>query len=681
MTNADASQRANEHEVAQTYLHAVQLHSKGREKYAKRRYEKVLAADPAHAGALHHLGLLYHKEGENGEAARLIRKSLDHDPENEEAWRNLVVILAALNWPNEIIEALEEATRRFPDSIALLIMLAQIYGQEKHHDKSIEVFRRLVEREPDEASHHEHLGRALACAGRLEESTESFQRASELDPESVEFRFSLANSYYQTERIPEALECYERAIELEENDARLHCNAGACLLKMNRQEEAITYLEKSIELNPDCLEAYLFLSSAVDSEDPQRAVDILEAAIERKPDSAAAYSNLGRLMSKQAMYAEAEACFRTALQFDPELVEGYTNLGSLFQGLGDLDQAFRYYEIALNKRPDSDMTLWNLSLALLSAGKIEDGWDLYGYGFASGLRKPYRPFPGLLWQGEPLADKTIMVWREQGIGDDLRYTTCFDDLIEIAGHVIIETDPRLVDLYQRTWPKATVRAETGTCTGFGTHKEEDVDFDFTAPTGIVASKLRRHLSSFPEKNRPLVVDPTRAAEFREWIDALGPGPKIGFAWRSKRRDAVRNLFYTEIAHWAELLSTPDVHFVNLQYDVPVDEIAEAEQQLDCKIHVHPDLDLFKDLDGAAAFTSCLDCVVSAGTSVADMASALGLPCFSYAHVAHPTCLGTDHVPWFPSFRYYPIVKFADKTKLANRITDDVRAYIASTQDT
>lgn len=681
MTTTATSPRINEHEVASTYSHAVQLHGEGRIKYAKRRYEKVLAVDPRHAGALHHLGLICHQDGNNDEAARLVRQSLDCDPANEEAWRNLVVILSALDRSNEIIDVLEDATGHFPDSTQLLTMLAQIYGQEKHHEKSADIFRLVIELEPTEPSHHSQLGRVLINACKFEDAIEPFRRACELEPENTGHLFLLGNSYYQIEKIPEALETYEQAIELNPEDARFRCNAGACLLKMGRHDEAVAQLEKSIEIDPDCLESYLFLSSAVEKDDPQRAVNIIEAAIERKPDFAAAYSNLGRLMSGQTMYEEAEACFRAALQIDPETVEAYTNLGSLYQGFGDLDQAFRYYEIALNKRPDSDMTLWNLSLALLAAGKIEDGWDLYGYGFASGLRKPYRPFPGLIWDGEPLANKTIMVWREQGIGDDLRLSTCYDDLIKIAGHVIIEADPRLVPLYQRTWPDATVRAETRTCTGFGTLKEEDVDFDVTAPTGIVASKLRRHLSDFPEKNRPLVVDATRATEYGRWAEELGPGLKIGFAWRSKRRDALRNLFYTEITDWAELLSIPGVHFINLQYDVPIDEIAEAEAQLGCKIHVCPELDLFADLDGAAALTSCMDLVVTAGTSVADMSCALGLPCFSYAHVAHPVCLGTDHVPWFPSFRYYPMTKFEDKAEFASRITRDVRAYITSVQDT
>ncbi|HCX67045.1 MAG TPA: hypothetical protein DHK64_05760, partial [Rhodobiaceae bacterium] len=93
-------------------------------------------------------------------------------------------------------------------------------------------------------------------------------------------------------------------------------------------------------------------------------------------------------------------------------------------------------------------------------------------------------------------DKTIMVWREQGLGDDLIFSTCYSDLIARAGHVIIETDARLVPLYQRTWPQATVRAETLASTGLGNYGE--VDFDLTAPAGLVAAQLRRNLGAFPD---------------------------------------------------------------------------------------------------------------------------------------------------------------------------------------
>jgi len=344
----------------------------------------------------------------------------------------------------------------------------------------------------------------------------------------------------------------------------------------------------------------------------------------------------------------------------------------LFESMGRHGEALAALQQALNLDADCDAARWNLARALLTVGEIEAGWDMYGFGFACGQRLPWRPFPGLIWEGEDLADKTIMVWREQGLGDDLLFSTCYSDLIARAGHVIIETERRLVSLYQRTWPEATVRAETWTSTGLDNYGE--VDFDYTAPAGLVAAQLRRKLTDFPSSTNGLKPDPARIAECRTWLETLGTGPKIGISWTSGKVDDIRSLNYTKLADWKGLFAIEGTAIVNLQYTDISEEAEALQRDHGLTLHRMPGLDLRDDLEGVAALTACMDAVVAPSSFPAMMTGTLNRPCYHYRRTDWPM-LGSGRLPWFPQMRCYMIDDTGTRANFVNRIVTDLGTFL------
>ena len=119
---------------------------------------------------------------------------------------------------------------------------------------------------------------------------------------------------------------------------------------------------------------------------------------------------------------------------------------------------------------------------------------------------------------------------------------------------------------------------------------------------------------------------------------------IGLCWRSSLRSTLRDANYAPLSDWAPILTLPGLRFINLQYDDCEAELADAEHRFGITIH-RPPLDLKNDLDGAAALTAALDLVISAGTSVAEMAGAPGLPVWRIGRAGDWTTLGTGCRPW------------------------------------
>jgi len=535
--------------------------------------------------------------------------------------------------------------------------------------------KRNVSRDTGSISKKFEQGLRLQAQDRHAEAVSRFRKVLAAEPDHTEALCGLVQSLIATERSDEAVRLLDEVIDAAlaaPSLAQLQDLAAVCLT-VEYFEAAERLCREILELNPACVTTLINLGAVLDRQgETQAAVDLLSRAIELDPGSASAYGSLGRVLANAAMLDEAIACYRRAIELDPNRSSTYTNLAAVLETSGRFEEMLLACEQALQINPDCDATRWNLARALLATGYIEEGWDMYGFGFASGQRLPLRPFPGLIWEGEDLKDKTIMVWREQGLGDDILFSTCYTDLIAKAGHVIIETNPRLVSLYQRTWPEATVRAETPTSTGHGNYGK--IDFDVTAPAGMVAAQLRRSLDAFPAEVNRLVPDPARVAECRAWLDSLGPGPKIGLSWSSRVVTKLRSLVYTDLADWKQLFAIEGAHIINLQY---TDVSAEADALFrDCRATLHsmPDLDLFNDIEGAAALSSCLDVAVAPASFPLVLAAAVGVPCFHYLPQRVWTKLGTDGLPWLPHVRCYVLESAPSREALTASIAADVRAF-------
>lgn len=538
--------------------------------------------------------------------------------------------------------------------------------------------RRSGEADPASIRKKFDQGLRLQAQDRHDEAVSRFRKVLFAEPDNMAALRGLAQSLIATKREKEAVALLDgRADAAPETEAALSHLANVCV-SVDHFEQAEALFRRVLAVNPKVPSALVNLANLVERKgEVQQAVDLLSEVIEMNPDDVSlgnAYGTLARILANQAMFDDAIAAYSRAIELKPGNAAVHTNLAALFMSMGRHQESLQLCERALNIDPECDSTRWNLSRALLATGHIEAGWDMYGFGFACGQRKPIRPFPGLIWEGESLRDKTIMVWREQGIGDDIYFSTCYSDLIARAGHVIIETNPRLVGLYSRTWPQATVRAETPGCTGLDNYGT--VDFDVTAPAGMVASYLRRSLSDFPAEITKLVPDPARVAECRAWLDTLGPGPKIGLAWNSGISTKLRALMYTELKDWTQLFAIEGVSVVNLQYTDVAEDAEALKRDFGLTLHCMPDLDLFSDIEGAAALTSCLDTVVAPASFPLVLAASLGLTCFYYAPAQGWTKLGTDHVPWFPNLRCHVLDHTTDRAELAKTVVSGIGDFLA-----
>lgn len=289
---------------------------------------------------------------------------------------------------------------------------------------------------------------------------------------------------------------------------------------------------------------------------------------------------------------------------------------------------------------------WDRARLLLAGGFLAEGWTAWRHRFVDRWVVP-RATALPEWQGEPLTGRRLLVWPEQGLGEELMFASLYPDLLERVqregGRCLIECDPRLTALFARSFPTATIRAVTD---------PPLADGDCHVAAGSLPQYFRPTLSSFPKRPGFLAADPAGVAGWRERLAVLGAGLKVGVCWRGRRTPSAP---LAALPAWAPVLSAAGVHFVSLQYDHDPDELWAIGQRFGQAPAAWPDLDLKDDLDGLAALMTALDRVITAPTAVGDLAGAVGAPVWRHTPVADWAALGTGHRPWFPSLRSFATV--------------------------
>jgi Flp pilus assembly protein TadD len=428
-------------------------------------------------------------------------------------------------------------------------------------------------------------------------------------------------------------------------------NLGLALDALDRHDEAIAAARRATVLAPSEPGHLLLLGKLLRRQGRLlSAAASLRRAHELVPEEPTINTVLGNTLFYLGEVDASIACFRRAAAIVPDVAAMHTNLATMLSAAGRYDEALAAHARALELAPDDPDVVVRHAATLLNLGRLEEGWRAYDGRL--GTQPKARRWTGTpQWDGSSLAGRTLLVYREQGIGDELMFASCYPDLIAAADRVVIECDERVETLVARSFPDAVVFGQSSA------GDRPDVDdapqpvhptADVAVPSGSVAQHLRASIDAFPRRERFLVADPATAAEFATRLAACGPPPYVGVSWRSMIRTAERRLEYTRLDEWGPILRTRGVTFVLLQYDQCEREVADAEARFGVRIHRWRDVDLMNDFDRVAALMTNLDLVLAPRNAVTMLAGALGAPAVALGNVGDWSECGTGQLPWFTS---------------------------------
>lgn len=618
---------------------ALEHHRAGRLSNAEHIYRRILQANAGHADSLHLLGMICYQRGQYEEAASLIRKAIE----------------------------VNEGQPSHHSSPSYHSNLGIVLHAQQKLDEAVVHCRRALALDPNLPETLNNLGCILQLQGKLDEATACYERALALKPDVAEVHGHLGNAMRSQGRLDRAATCYERALALKPEYAEAANNLGTVLEALDRLDEAAAQYRRALALHPGMAEAYNNLGNIY-----QAQGDLIAAAAEYgkalalRPEYAEAHSNLGIVFEFSGRPDEAVARHRHALALKPDFAEAHHNLGNALRDLGELDEAMACYERALALKPEYAEARLSHALAQLLAGDFAAGWRNYESRWQT-QRSPSWAQSGELplWNGEKLTSGRVLIWGEQGVGDEIMFAGLLPEAAHTGNHCVLACSPRLRPLFARSFPGIEVASGPG--------PELPPDIAAHLPCGSLPRLFRTSKDDFAAMASPyLVADPVRKQHFRE---RYGDGRlRVGLAWHTKNRKTGRrrSIDLSLLAHLFEIEGT---RWVSLQYgqnEALAIEVAASGAPL----LVDPAVDQLADMDAFAAQVAAMDLVITIDNSTAHLAGALGIPTW----VLLPSAADwrwmrrREDSPWYPTMRLFRQNTFLDWQGVIERVGAGLSAF-------
>ncbi len=514
-----------------------------------------------------------------------------------------------------------------------------------------------------------NLAAALLHAHRVAPAVQALAAVEAAKPGDAQSLASLSELYLSAGEPAAALRLLDPLLRWDDR-RDLRARQAVALLELERHAAAADVLRRMVSTGPDDADARANLGLALIGLDrPEEALVELREALRLQPAHWQALHGLGLALLKCGEPVEAVAALERARAAAPEDVDLASNLGYAYALTHDFARGEALLREAAARAPDHRRARRNLALYHLMRGCFEEGWTASeGPWDEERLRSSGQRFPQPWWRGEPLEGRALLVWAEQGLGDQIMFCSPVPDLAARGERVILQCEPRLAALFSRSFPGVQVVPKAGA------HREviERAAPALQVPMSQLPVYLRRSRDSFPRHRGFLRADPGRAAHWAGRLASLGPGPKVGLSWVGGTVKTGKSRRSMTLEDWLPVLRLPGFRFVSLQYTDCRAELAWLREAHG--IEVAHWQDAIDDYDETAALVSGLDAVASVTTAVVHLAGALDRP----ACVAVPWwpawcfMLEGEAMPWYPSVRLFRQEQSSDWQGPVARIANALR---------
>lgn len=449
---------------------------------------------------------------------------------------------------------------------------------------------------------------------------------------------------------------------------------GVCARRLGKLKDSMALLQKALRLKPESPDVNLEVANLfVDMKMELLAFKTFDYCRALDPSSLDVL--LDYAMAKKEN-GDAEGALKLLFQADKTCFEDFRvcdQIAKCYFEIGDICEAHKYFSRSLNLVPPENVQHYvihsnlcntsselrlvdelkihvekteqfleiygeshhveaihsarlNLSLAYFKLGRCTDAWKLYRDRFDD----PAFPSPHRLFERPKLnclqqADgNTLLIWREQGVGDEL----IFYNLIPIlqsktSAKIIVECDKRLVSSLRKSFPDCDFRAETFDTVSFKCPEE---DFDFHMPLADLGYFLEADIGIAARLKPWFHIDQVRASQWRKKIgsDQL----TIGFCSTSSVNGGRRDITYLDLEFFEGLIKASDHKWVFLDYALDEDELNRFSDQSRKKIFVPP-CDRKNDFQTMAEIISTCDLVIGPCIAPMSLANSVGVPTYTF----------------------------------------------------
>ncbi len=471
---------------------------------------------------------------------------------------------------------------------------------------------------------------------------------------------NLYNIFFIEEKYFEALNLINNILEIQKIE-NIHKDKAFACLKLNNITECKEICAHYLNKNKNDTVCLNILGQCFFVEGNYNdAIKVFNDILRLDSKNLSALNLLGRIYHEKRDAKKAEKFFLDALKIDGVSFHVINNIAGFYREEGKSNKAIEYYKRAISLNPNNPFIYNNLSKTYFDISKHDDakensfkalklkpndgdvektlsfiylkdhdyenGWNYFdGRLSLNDFIKKNENIEKLnkkLFKKKVInqSKKRFLIIREQGVGDEILYGSMYGDLLKNVENITIECDPRLLNLFKRSFPKYNDRFVKIGSVSNEDYKLEKVDYVLYA--GSLGKYYRKNLRSFIIEPF-LKVDEERYKKTKNKLLKYKNKHNIGISWKSfnNRYASDKSLGLNEFKNVFKL---PNCNVFNLQYGDVVDEINDFNNNNNNKLLNIEDLDLYNDFEGIASLLKSLDIFITVSNSTAHLAGSLGV---------------------------------------------------------
>ena len=525
-----------------------------------------------------------------------------------------------------------------PNNHEIYNLIGDIHYKQNNFDKSLWYYFSSLDRNFDPKALN-RLGTNIFLLNNNAVAEKVLTNLLAHDPHYVAGYLSLGLVYEQSKKLDKAIDCYKAAIKIDPKEIKAYLSLAALYKQDQNYEDAIKVYQQGMINNPS---NHFILS------------------------------NLGNLFYLQHKYEDAIISHQRAIKAKPDSHVVHFNFANTLLNAGKYSEAIEMYRKTIELNPRFSRSKINLGTTLLSMSNFEEGFKEYFHriyedkNFKSVLHKK-----NLLWNGQNIENKKILIVAEEGLGNTLQFSRYLETLSQLKCKIIFQCQEELHHLFEdMDFIDQLVSIES-----------DYDDYDYWAPLQNLINILTPDLNSNCPFPSALKINDNKLLEW-ETLIAVNDNVKIGLNWQGSASNPRVANNSVSLNKFKNIINNPLATFISLQKGPAVSDIEKFKfEENIINYDLLMDAGSKKFLD-TAAIIKYLDLVITTDTSIAHLAGTLGTQTWLLLpKVSDWRWLNSkDETIWYDNFRIYRQKVQGDWSDVFSRVEKDSLELIKNISD-
>ena len=569
-----------------------------------------------------------HSNGQLQEAESIYKNVLHVNKENIEVQYLLGLVKYELGKLHEAYDLIKKVCKKNNSNSDYLYNLSLISLKLEKKKEALTLAQRLISLAPNNSLYYKLYAECLQRLGRYQEAIDTYkdyEKIAKHVPEEIILNQGLLLT--DIKKYIEAESKFKNILKINPDSIDAVLGIAKINLLKKKYTRAVELLNKLSNKHKDNKKIEIMRANAyLQSGDLNNALSIITEILKKNKNDLAILNNIGYILREMENYSEAKEYFKKIIKLDPKHINANVNLG----------------------------------LILLSEKSYKEGWKHYQFRNSQESVKNNTPKTNSQkWNNKTLHNKKVLVWTEQGLGDEILQASLVNDLRDFVDELTVLCSERLLTVFERSFPNVNIFSKNNPAISSMNFQDH-----LSCPLLDTAIFLRSHESKFSNLNNYLLPDKNKKEILRNrYLNLIPNQPNkpivIGISWRSENEKyGIQNTIKLE--NWHPFFNViknmkRNIVLLSTQYKCCEEELEYVYKHFGIEIYLDKEIEYSNDLDSPISQIASCDYIISTSTTTAQIAGALGkkiwhLPSNGISCGWYWLHKG-DKTPWYPQMTH------------------------------